>query len=143
MPVKRPARPRQTMDEDFSCEDQKIVWTMPIYTVSEANRRLYWRDRHERAKKQRETVGLLLLSRRDVIKSRGLPSKITFVRFGGHYLDPHDNLPGSMKAIVDEFCKFYGVDDGKTCPFSIAYGFGLGGKYYGVRVTLEYQGKQP
>lgn len=90
---------------------------MPIVTVSEANggaKKAYkrngqtcykpehWSDKSRRHKLQKGSVALLLRPHRDGLS---LPCKITLTRFAPRKLDKFDNLPMSMKYILDSICE--------------------------------------
>lgn len=74
---------------------------LPIRTVSEANRQDHWSTKHKRHKIQQKLVYLALNPFRCQIK---IPCQITLTRFGPKKLDRHDNLPMSLKWIVDALC---------------------------------------
>ena len=84
-----------------------ITTTLPIFTVSEANRREHHMARHRRRKKQREDAHLLMKQ----FKRPRLPVVITLTRVAPRMLDPHDNLPMSVKAVVDGICDWLRVPD--------------------------------
>lgn len=90
--------------------------TLPIVTVSEANggkkktirrggKKIYkaehWSDKHSRHKKQKGAVVLMLNPHKKMFR---LPCHITLTRYAPNKLDRHDNLPMSMKWILDSVC---------------------------------------
>ena len=79
----------------------KVILDLPIKTVSEANCFEPWQKKHGRHKDQQRIVALSLNPLRDKIK---LPCKIMLTRLAPHELDVFDNLPMSLKYIVDAIC---------------------------------------
>ena len=100
--------------------EKGIGWveiTMPIITVSEANggvkksyirngktcyKSEHWTDKHRRHKLQKGTVALSLRPHRGHVT---LPCKIKLTRYAPDKLDRFDNLPMSMKWILDAVCE--------------------------------------
>lgn len=80
---------------------KSLVLTLPIRTVSEANSFEHWTKKHQRHKAQRQAVALLLNPHRDKIN---LPCHIKLTRVAPRKLDRWDNLPISMKYILDACC---------------------------------------
>lgn len=80
---------------------KSLVLTLPIRTVSEANNFEHWTKKHQRHKAQKQAVALALTSHRDKIK---LPCHIKLTRAAPRKLDRWDNLPISMKYILDACC---------------------------------------
>lgn len=94
-----------------------IVAMLPVLTVSEANggpkktfrdragkthyKGEHWTDKHKRHKKQKGLVSLMLRKYR---KDYKLPCLITLTRFAPNKLDRFDNLPMSLKWILDSVC---------------------------------------
>ncbi len=76
----------------------KISCEIPIKTVSELNCSQHWIQKHKRHRQQKFFVKKAL---EHVIKQVTLPCKITLTRLAENKLDEHDNLPASMKWIVD------------------------------------------
>lgn len=76
---------------------------LPIRTISEANPTEHWRVRHKRHKSQKSMVALILRPHCDKLK---LPCHIKLTRFAPRNLDRHDNLPMSMKYILDTCCAY-------------------------------------
>lgn len=92
--------------------------TMPILTVNEANggqkkviktsngkvsyKSEHWTEKQRRHKLQKGTVALLL---RPISKNLTMPVKIKLTRYAPRKLDRFDNLPMSMKYILDSICE--------------------------------------
>lgn len=72
--------------------------TLPIKTVSEGNSFEYWKKKHERHVKQKNSVAFALSPHLNKII---LPCEIILTRYAPRSLDRHDNLPMSFKYIVD------------------------------------------
>jgi len=104
----------------FSSKGENWVeFGAPIFTASEANggpkravkrsgRTVYktehWTAKHKRHKQQKLVVALKLrmLRVRDVIE---MPCRITITRYAPKKLDRFDNLPMSVKYILDSICE--------------------------------------
>lgn len=95
-------------------DDKSVTLMLPILTVSEANggarkmnaatgkaRGEYWTEKAKRHKQQKGIVALYLNSHKSALS---LPCLITLTRYAPHKLDKHDNLPMSMKWILDAIC---------------------------------------
>jgi hypothetical protein len=81
--------------------------------VSEANARGHWSKKAARAQMQRAFVALewrLVAAKTGPIVV-SLPLVVTITRVAPRSLDAFDNLPRSMKAVVDELARLIGVDD--------------------------------
>lgn len=90
---------------------------LPIFTATEANggvkksfkgsdgktvyKSEHWSEKHRRTQLQKGTVLLTLRPHRD---SFSLPCDIKLTRYAPRKLDKHDNLPMSMKYILDSVC---------------------------------------
>lgn len=119
------------MNESFDID-------LPIRIKSEANCFEHWTDKHKRHKLQQRTVALFLKPVREKVT---LPCKILFTRMAPRELDKHDNLPMSMKYIVDAVCAIItgNYRAGKAdsdARISISYGQ-VKSKNYGVRITFS------
>lgn len=79
----------------------KVIIDLPVKTVSEANCFEPWQKKYGRHKDQQRLVELALNPLRDKIK---LPCKIMLTRLAPKQLDVFDNLPMSLKYIVDAVC---------------------------------------
>lgn len=75
--------------------------TLPIRTVSEANNFDHWTKKHKRHRLQQKTVALILKPVKQHVK---FPCHIKLTRYAPRKLDKHDNLPMSMKYILDACC---------------------------------------
>ena len=97
--------------------DGWVEITMPIITVSEANGGLkksfkrngktcykaeHWTEKNRRHQLQKGTVALLLRPHRDSLST---PCNITLTRYAPDKLDRFDNLPMSLKWILDSVCE--------------------------------------
>ena len=86
-----------------------IAVTVPLKTGRGQNEREHWRARDRRVRAEREAVAWLLRGHRPpagpvtVLLRRVVP--------GSRGLDAHDNLPGSLKAPVDQVAQWLGRDD--------------------------------
>lgn len=80
----------------------KLTWEFPLETTSEANSREHWHKKAVRHTKQKDIVKLCLRSK---IKQITLPCHIKLTRIAPRSLDAHDNLPMSMKFILDATCE--------------------------------------
>lgn len=107
--------------------------TLPIKTVNESNgSHGHWSVKSERRNSQRHAVGLFLRS----FRPPALPVDVTLTRISAGSLDEHDNLRGSMKSIVDEIAKYYGLpDNDKRFTWNYAQEKCKRGQF-GVRITI-------
>ncbi len=85
----------------FEVYERNAVIVMPIKTVSELNCSDHWGKKHRRHKNQQKCVALVLNPIRNKIP---IPCHIHLTRFAPGKLNKHDNLPASMKYIVDACC---------------------------------------
>jgi hypothetical protein len=107
---------KKTYAPNISITDTSISLFLPIITVSEANggarktlkyagktryRAESWRERAKRHKQQKIIVFSSLKPYADMVK---LPCTIKLTRFAPRKLDKFDNLPMSMKYILDAVC---------------------------------------
>lgn len=81
-----------------------MVITLPIKTVSEANRREHWAKKAARVKAHRKAAWLLT-------PAHALPCIVRLTRIAPRALDEGDNLPASLKAVRDGIADRLGVDD--------------------------------
>ena len=103
-----------------------ITITLPIHTVSEANRRDHWRVRAKRARLHRMTAYAWT-------PRFGLPCVVTMIRVGVRSLDS-DNLQGALKATRDGVADRLGVPDNDP---RIEWRYGQAKGTPAVLVTLE------
>jgi hypothetical protein len=111
---KKPIKSKQNTSIEQSTSLIELM--IPIVTVSEANggvkkcykwrgktryKSEHWTDKHSRHKKQKGAVFLMLKPYKSKIS---LPCHITLTRFAPNKLDRFDNLPMSLKWILDACC---------------------------------------
>lgn len=125
------------MFSEFS--EGKVILDLPLQTISEANCFEHWTKKHKRHREQRRIVSFALKPLREKIK---LPCNILLTRLAPHKLDKHDNLPMSMKYIVDAVCAIItgNFQAGKADSderISIAYDQ-IQNKEYGVKIEITY-----
>lgn len=82
-------------------ESGTITLHLPLETVSEANNTEHWTKKHKRHRTQQRILALLLKPLRSHVN---LPARITLTRLAPRKLDKWDNLPMSMKYILDATC---------------------------------------
>lgn len=80
---------------------KSIILRLPLRTVSEANCFEHWTKKHKRHKLQKQAVALALNPQKSQIK---LPCHIKITRVAPRKLDKWDNLPMSVKYILDACC---------------------------------------
>ncbi|HUW35466.1 MAG TPA: hypothetical protein VM223_27970 [Planctomycetota bacterium] len=124
-----------------------IRLTLPIRTVSEANKREHWAVTARRVKEQRSTARLLTtvaLDQRRLVKIEGddvvmtLPERFTLklIRIAPCKLDS-GNLEVSFKGVQDGIADAIGIDDGdERITWQYAQERGQP-KQYAVRVEIE------
>lgn len=82
-------------------------YTIPVATVSEANRRDHWRTKAKRARLQRwDAYHVTRLHHRPLTS----PCVVHLTRVSARFLDC-DNLAGAMKAVRDGIADALGIDD--------------------------------
>lgn len=129
--------------------DAALVYAVsitPFRTKSEANRsqREHWATTHRRAQKQRSTVYLML--RHLLPPPPPLPLVVHVTRVAPRPLDPHENLPASMKHVVDGVSDYLagahgqGQDRQEGLVFNYAQRRGKP-REYGVEIQLLPQEK--
>lgn len=77
----------------------RIVWEIPLKTVSEGNSREHWHKAASRHTQQQFFIRSLFKAE---IRPIPIPCEITLTRIAERMLDAHDALPMSFKWIVDE-----------------------------------------
>ena len=82
-------------------ESGRLEFDIPIKTVSEANCTEHWKKKHKRHASQKSAVFLSLAKHRTKMK---LPCALHLVRYAPMTLDKFENLPCSLKYIVDAAC---------------------------------------
>lgn len=78
---------------------QKIIWQIPLSTVSESNRSEHWTKSSKRHKQQQFFVRALFNREAQEIP---LPCIITMTRLSPRMLDSEENLPMAFKWIKDQ-----------------------------------------
>jgi len=131
-----------------------IELTLPLLTVSEANggrkksvirngkkvyRTEHWTDKHKRHKQQKKSVHLLLKQHQSLLKT---PCTIHLTRYAPSTLDKHDNLPMSLKWILDACCELVTGDyrpgrADNNQEISVFYDQ-IKCKSYGVRIKISF-----
>lgn len=76
--------------------------TIPLKTISEANKAEHWFIKAKRHKMQKNAVALCLRSKLEGIR---LPCKIKVTRIAPRKLDSHDNLRMSQKFVIDQIAE--------------------------------------
>jgi len=107
--------------------------TLPLKTVSEANRREHWALKAKRVKMQRDMASLMV---RMAWKGMSLPLTITLTRVSSRQLDS-DNLASAMKAVRDGIADAIGVNDGDSRLEWRYKQERAGAGEYGVLVEIE------
>ncbi len=78
-----------------------VSLSLPVRTISELNCTIHWSKKYKLHKIQQKTVALVL----NPMKTRiSIPCHIHLIRLAPNKLDKHDNLPASLKYIVDACC---------------------------------------
>lgn len=77
----------------------KIIWELPLSTVSEANRSEHWTKSSKRHKLQQFFIRQLFLKEAEEIP---VPCQITLIRLSPRLLDSEENLPMAFKWVKDE-----------------------------------------
>ena len=116
---------------------ERLVVTVPIRTVSEANAHEHWRHRQKRAKGQRATTARVILSAFGVGRLAGIASSVvTLTRIAPRALDG-DNCVGAMKHCRDGAADAMGIKDNDP-RVSWQYDQRRGGpKEYAVEIAIQ------
>jgi len=77
----------------------KIIWELPLRTVSEANKSEHWTISSRRHRQQQWFIRALYGVEGSKIK---LPCVCTMIRLSSRFLDYEENLPMAFKFIKDE-----------------------------------------
>lgn len=123
---------------EFNRGELKI--TLPLLTVSEANCMEHWTKKHKRHQFQKKCIYYALKRHSNDIVT---PCNIKLVRLAPHKLDKHDNLPMSMKYVVDAICAVISGDfrpgkaDDNEKMFSISYDQVIS-KQYGIIIEITW-----
>lgn len=107
--MKRTPKPLCALGLSTPTPDTVCIYA-PVLTVSELNRRDHWRKKKIRKDQQRLIVQRALDLFGDRVPKTSV-HRVVITRLGERHLDAFDNLPSSMKAVVDVIAKFLGVDD--------------------------------
>lgn len=137
--IKAPKRKPKYVLTNISETDQSLTFTLPLMTVSEANTHQHWTVAAKRHKEQKSMVSYFLNPHRKKVK---LPCCIHFVRLAPRRLDALDNLPTSLKFIIDATCEIVtGIkkagraDDSPLLTLSV----GQEKNDYGVRIEISWE----
>jgi hypothetical protein len=115
-----------------------VTLCLPIRTFS-PNQFEAWQKKYKREKAQKRAVIFAIMPYRQIIK---IPCILKFTRYAPGWLDAHDNLPMSMKKIVDQVCAEITCDfvpgraDSYDC-FTIQYAQEKC-KNYGVKIEIIF-----
>ena len=111
-----------------------MEFLLPIKTVNESNgSHGHWRAKSARRASQRTAVWASMHGK--VLPK--LPIIVTLTRISAGELDEHDNLRGSLKAVVDQIAEQYGIaDKDKRIDWQYAQEKAPRGTH-GVRVRIE------
>ena len=82
---------------------EKIMWELPLTTVSEANSSEHWTKSSKRHRQQQFFVRAMFHGLKTEIP---IPCTITLTRLNSRGLDKSDNLPMAFKYIKDEIVLF-------------------------------------
>lgn len=117
---------------------------LPIKTISESNTRQHWTKESKRHKQQKLSLWAELHNRMPFID---LPCTVKFTRIAPRNLDAHENLPMSMKWLVDQMAEYLipgkaagRADDSKELKFIYDQEKG-NPKEYAVKITVYRKSK--
>lgn len=107
---------------------------MPIRTVNESNgSHGHWGKKSSRRAGHKTAVWAVMHGK----PLPALPITVTLTRISAGELDAHDNLRGSLKAVVDQIAEQYGIaDKDKRIDWQYAQEKAPRGTH-GVRVKIE------
>lgn len=94
-----------------------MTFDIPLRTVSGMNAREHWRKRARRVEAERMAVRMAIVGQygAKLPERPRKPCLVKLTRIGPtNGLDPFDNLPSSLKGVVDEIANWLGVDDRKS-----------------------------
>lgn len=144
----KPAKPKQRARVNVESVARLAKWVeevragpgifIPIYLRNPLNRKQHWTRRRRDVKAERDTAFAACIAER---VSKRLPVRVQMTRFGPRRLDPQ-NIPITLKAIIDGVADYFGADDGLPCyewlpPKQSPSPPGC----YGVRIEFEYPGR--
>jgi hypothetical protein len=137
--LKKNRRPKALIKAKSVVTEGKVVICLPLVTISEANRSEHWSKSNERHQLQKRIVASILNPVKDRIK---LPCHIKLTRLAPRKLDKTDNLPTSMKYVIDACCAIITgdfrpgrADDDKRITISCDQ---KSSKEYGVEVEFTF-----
>ena len=144
--VKSPSKRKRAQQKPKECEIEfgtmclpgSVIVTLPIRSMS-PNQFEPWQKKHKREKDQKRAVMFSLIPVKQQIQ---LPCSLKFTRYAPKWLDKHDNLPMSMKKIVDQTCAEIVCDfvpgraDSYDC-FTIEYDQ-VKSKTYAVKIEITF-----
>jgi hypothetical protein len=134
---KKAVEAKLTLNSEVS--GNSITLTLPIRTVSELNCSHHWTKKHKRHRLQQKTVALVLNPLKAKIST---PCSLHLIRIAPKQLDKHDNLPASLKYIVDACCAIITQDfrPGRADSndnFQITYDQKISSQY-GVKIIITF-----
>lgn len=98
---KRKSAPKSKISVNLEVSQGLVEISLPLVTVSEANCFEFWKKKYARHQEQKRIVSMTLNPLRHYIS---LPCHIKFTRIAPKKLDQWDNLPMSVKYILDAVC---------------------------------------
>lgn len=122
-----------------------LRFSIPLKTVSGANSREHWAAKAKRVKAERSATALAILVAGAKTTLRGYAPQVsrivvTLTRVSPRQLDSHDNLPSSMKGVVDALCDSMHIDD-RDSRFAVVYQQQRGAvRQYAVLVEIAMEG---
>lgn len=135
-PVAQPGRPELVAAAHVP---GSRVWVIGVEVPSLSNSR-EWRTRNRVAQAHRKAVSRALgaalpdLAPVAAHFHRGGTVRVALTRLGGRALDQHDNLPASLKYVLDGVCLMIGADDADP-RLEVVHGQEPGGAS-GVRIEI-------
>lgn len=147
--VRTKRRPKKRLisfvKQDIKIEPGRITLTLPIHTVSEGNNFDPWREKKRRHDIQKKTVWAHVYPLKNSVN---FPCTIKLTRIAPKFMDYWDNLPMSLKYIVDALCSEItgehrpGLADNDSrinivSPYNQEH-YSENKQAYGVRIELEF-----
>lgn len=114
---------------------ESLSLIVPIRTKNPLNNREHWSKVSARGRKEKEAVGLMLLTK----PLPRLPVTVQLTRNGkGHRpMDAPDGLPASMKHVMDAIAAVYGLDDADPRIKFLEPKQNTAAKEYGVAIEIR------
>lgn len=106
-PTRAPSPKRERESPAAPVPVRLVVGPIPVKLASEANAGGRLRSAIGRKAEVKAAVRAALAA----LTPPPLPVAVVLTRLGGRKLDAHDNLPRSLKAVVDAVAEWLGVDD--------------------------------